>query len=205
VPRGIRLDERYGDFSTVIGAAMKTVIFALLTGLGVFALVWWRVTMDAIKVWHGLPATFTPPDSLGKPVPFEHRHERYMNVAEVMVTLASASLVFVPSSRLSLYSHACAFALILLGLCVLYSVGFMALMTYFYERFLYDDQTTRLGNMDCCMALVLVRCFVSLLRISFLPGVSQMPSSTQFLFLGTLRHSPLISSCLNERHLQPEL
>jgi hypothetical protein len=24
---------------------------------------------------------------------------------------------------------------------VLYSVGFMALMTYFYERFLYDDQT----------------------------------------------------------------
>jgi hypothetical protein len=120
---------------------MKTVIFALLTGLGVFALVWWRIRMDAIKVWHGLPATFTPPDSLGKPVPFEHRHERYMNVAEVMVTLASASLVFVPSSRLSLYSHACAFALILLGLCVLYSVGFMALMTYFYERFLYDDQT----------------------------------------------------------------
>jgi len=64
-----------------------------------------------------------------------------MNVAEVMVTLASASLVFVPSSRLSFYSHACAFALILLGLCVLYSVGFMALLTYFYERFLYDDQT----------------------------------------------------------------
>jgi hypothetical protein len=99
--------------------------------------------MDAIKVWHGLPATFTPPDSLGKPVPFEHRHERYINVAEVMVTLASASLVFVPSSRLSFYSHACAFALILLGLCVLYSVGFMAFLTYFYERFLYDDQTYR--------------------------------------------------------------
>ena len=86
---------------------MKTVILALITGLGVFALVWWRVRMDAIKAWHGLPATFTPPDSHGNPVPFEHRHERYLNVAEVMVTLASASLVFVPSSRLSLYSHAC--------------------------------------------------------------------------------------------------
>jgi hypothetical protein len=60
-----------------------------------------------------------------------------------MVTLPSASLVFVPSSRLSLYSHACAFALILLGLCVLYSIGFMALLTYFHERFLYDDQTYR--------------------------------------------------------------
>ena len=122
---------------------MKTVILALITGLGVFALVWWRVRNDAIKEWHGLPATFTPPDSHGKPVPFEHRHERYMNVTEVMVTLASASLVFVPSSRLSFYSHACAFALILLGLCVLYCVGFMALLTYFYERFLYDAQTYR--------------------------------------------------------------
>ena len=102
---------------------MKTVLLALLTGLGVFAVVWWRVRVDAIRVWQGLPATFTPPDSHGKPVPFEHRHERYINVAEVMVTLASASLVFVPSSRLTLYSHACAFALILLGFCVFYSVG----------------------------------------------------------------------------------
>src|SRR5215831_18866476 len=122
---------------------MKTVILALVSGLGVFAVVWWRARVDAIKVWHGLPATFTPPDSQGKPQPFEHRHERYMSVAEVMLTLASASLVFVPSSRLSLYSHACAFALILLGLCVLYSIGFMALLSYFYERFLYDDQTYR--------------------------------------------------------------
>src|SRR2546429_5280580 len=120
---------------------MKTVILALITGLGVFALVWWRVRMDAIKGWHGLPATFTPRDSHGNPVPFEHRHERYLNVAEVMVTLASASLVFIPSSRLSVYKNACAFALILLGLCVLYSVGFMALLTYFYERFLYNDQS----------------------------------------------------------------
>src|SRR5215831_17444582 len=122
---------------------MKTVILALVSGLGVFVVVWWRAKVDAIKVWRGLPATFTPPDSQGKPIPFEHRHERYMNVAEVMLTLASASLVFVPSSRLSLYSHTCAFALILLGLCVLYSVGFMALLSYFYERFLYDDQTYR--------------------------------------------------------------
>ena len=120
---------------------MKTVLLALVTGLGVFLLVWWRVRNDAINVWQGRPATFTPPDSQGKPVPFEHRHERYINVAEVMVTLASASLVFLPSSRLTLYTHACAFALILLGFCVLYSIGFMALLSYFYERFLYDNRT----------------------------------------------------------------
>src|ERR1700730_16897955 len=97
---------------------MKTVILALITGLGVFALVWWRVRIDAIKAWRGLPATFTPPDSHGQPVPFEHPLELYMNVGEGIVTLPSASLVFLPSSRLSFYSHACAFALILLGLCV---------------------------------------------------------------------------------------
>jgi hypothetical protein len=158
--------------------AMKTVLLALVTGLGVFALVWWRVRMNAIKIWKGLPATFTPPDSHGKPVPFEHRHERYMNVAEVMVTLASASLVFVPSSRLSLYSNACAFALILLGFCVLYGVGFMALL-------------------GCCMALALVRYFVSLLRISSWPGVSQVLSSTGVLLLGALP-PPSISCFLSD-------
>src|SRR2546430_5240046 len=120
---------------------MKTVFFAVLTALGILATVWWYVRRDAVSVWHGLPATFTPPDSEGKPIPFEHRHERYMNIAEVLMTVASASLVFIPSSRLSLYRHACAFALILLGFCVLYSVGFMALTTYFYERFLYNDQS----------------------------------------------------------------
>src|SRR5215468_11722374 len=46
------------------------------------------------------------------------------------------------------------------------------------------------GNMDCCMALGLVLCFVSLLRISFWPGVSQMPSSTRSLLLGILPYSP---------------
>jgi hypothetical protein len=55
------------------------------------------------------------------------------------------------------------------------SVGFMALLTYFYERFLYDDQTYRPRKYGCCMALALVRCFVSLSRISFWPEASQMP------------------------------
>jgi hypothetical protein len=52
---------------------------------------------------------FTPPDSLGKPVPFEHRHERYMNVAEVMVTLASASFCAEFPAQ-PLQSRVCVFA-----------------------------------------------------------------------------------------------
>src|SRR5205823_12029222 len=89
-----------------LGEQMKTVLFALLTALGILATVWWYVRRDALSTWHGLPATFTPPDSEGKPIPFEHRHERYMNIAEVLMTVASASLVLIPSSRLSLYRHA---------------------------------------------------------------------------------------------------
>jgi hypothetical protein len=174
---------------------MKTVILALVSGLGVFAVVWWRAGLDAIKVWHGLPATFTPPDSQGKPIPFEHRHERYMNVAEVMLTLASASLVFVPSSRLSLYSHACAFALILLGLCVLYSVGFMALLSYFYERFLYGVQTYKpwkygllhglgFGALSCfALAYIVLAGGVAnavIHKIPFVGSPSVFPSNLQF-------------------------
>src|SRR5437764_15428089 len=52
---------------------------------------------------------------------------------------------------------------------------------------------TGLGYMDCCTALALVRCFVSLSRISCWPGVLQMPSSTHFLLLCTLPDSPLVS------------
>jgi len=60
---------------------------------------------------------------------FEPRHERYMKIAEVGTTLSSASLIFVPGSRLSLYPHSRAFALVLLGFSVLYCVGFMAMLT----------------------------------------------------------------------------
>ena len=71
---------------------MNTALLALLTGLGILLIVWWWVRGDALRVWHGGPATFTPPDPDGHPVPFEHRHAIYMKVAEIMMTLASASL-----------------------------------------------------------------------------------------------------------------
>ena len=99
--------------------------------------------MGATRAFQGAAMTFTPQNRRGELVSFEARHERYMKIAEVITTLASASLVFVPISRLSAYPHSCAFALVLLGFTVLYSVAFMAMLTYFYEGFLYNAESYR--------------------------------------------------------------
>ena len=85
----------------------------------------------------------------GEYTSFEPRHERYAKIAEVVTALASASLIFVPNSRLNVYPHSCAFALVLLGFSVLYTVGFMAMLAYFYEDFLYRPTSyspTRYGS-----------------------------------------------------------
>ena len=143
---------------------MITVSIAFILGVGVFALIWRIVARGAVRSYGRHAAmTFTPPEyrpaldqngnlvgdeqglvvkvPSGNFVSFEPRHERYMKIAEVVTTLASASLVFVPSSRLNIYPHSCAFALVLLGFSVLYNVGFMAMLTYFYEEFLYNQDS----------------------------------------------------------------
>ena len=115
---------------------MSAVELGLACGLFTFALVWVSVTYSSWKVCKkpGWSITFTP-----NHMPFEPRHDRYQKVAEVITTLSSASLVFVPGSKLAAYPRLSGFALVLLGLAVLYCVLFMALLTFFYERFLYDN------------------------------------------------------------------
>jgi hypothetical protein len=143
---------------------MITISIALAVGVGIFVGIWRYVEKATVSKWGSdAPMTFTPldyrpaldetgnfqwdPDGhimsvpTGAVVPFEPRHERYMKIAEVVTALAAASMVFVPSSRLSAYPRSCAFALILLGFSVLYSVGFMATLTYFYEDFLYNQSS----------------------------------------------------------------
>jgi hypothetical protein len=132
---------------------MITVFAAFTIGIAVFVFVWLYVAKSVIKKWgKGAPMTFTPPTyrptldpngnvvyvPTGELAAFEPRHERYIKVAEVVTTLASASLIFVPNSRLNVYPHSCSFALVLLGLTVFYSIGFMALISYFYEGFLFE-------------------------------------------------------------------
>ena len=99
----------------------------------VFFAIWFGVWNDARK-WPSV--TFTP-----NGISFDERHGHYMKTAEVVVTLASASLVFIPTLRISAHPGWYSFALILLGACVALCVLFMVFLTYFYENFLYVAST----------------------------------------------------------------
>jgi hypothetical protein len=61
-----------------------------------------------------------------------------MKLGEVLVTLASASLVFIPSLHFSSILPRLGFPIVLLGFTVVYALGFMAALTYFYEMFLFN-------------------------------------------------------------------
>jgi hypothetical protein len=74
-------------------------------------------------------------------VDFDPRHGHYMKVGEVLVTLASASLVFIPTLHFSSLLPRLGFPIVLLGLTVVYALGFMAGLTYFYEMFLFDPRS----------------------------------------------------------------
>ena len=92
--------------------------------------------------------TFTPPirkrDGSGNvvkedgSVDFAPRHGHYMKCGEVLVTLASASLVFIPNLHVNVILPSLGFPMVLLGFTVVYSLCFMGLITYYYEQFLYD-------------------------------------------------------------------
>jgi hypothetical protein len=71
-----------------------------------------------------------------KLVDFMPRMLQYTKTAEIMITLASASIVFIPSHL----SKQPAFALpmVLLGFAVVWGVCFIAWMSYCYEEALYD-------------------------------------------------------------------
>jgi hypothetical protein len=75
-------------------------------------------------------------------VSFDPRHEHYLKCAEVLLTLSSASLVLIPTLHVgTAILSRFAFSLVLLGFTVVYGLLFMALLTYFYEMFLFNPKT----------------------------------------------------------------
>ncbi|MGO9084458.1 MAG: hypothetical protein ACLQBK_04460 [Candidatus Sulfotelmatobacter sp.] len=76
-------------------------------------------------------------------VDFDPRHGHYMKCGEVLIALASASLVFIPLHstllpRTGISGVFLGISMVLLGFTVVYALLFMALLTYFYEMFLFD-------------------------------------------------------------------
>jgi len=76
-------------------------------------------------------------------VDFDPRHGHYMKCGEVLIALASASLVFIPLHstqlpRMGISGVFLGISMVLLGFTVVYALLFMALLTYFYEMFLFN-------------------------------------------------------------------
>lgn len=94
-------------------------------------------------------------------VDFDPRLGHYLKVGEVLVTLGAASIVFIPSLHSASVLHGLPFALVLLALSVVYALLFMALLTYFYEMFLFDPTnfTARKSSLVFSLGFSAFACF----------------------------------------------
>jgi len=77
----------------------------------------------------------------GTGVDFDPRHGHYMKCGETIITLSSASLVFIPTLHFSSTLPWVGLPLVLLGFTVVYALAFMGLLTYFYEMELQDPDS----------------------------------------------------------------
>jgi hypothetical protein len=84
---------------------------------------------------------------------FDPRLEHYLKVAEIIIGLASASLVFIPTLHSSKINCWFAFALVLLGFTVVFGLTFMATITYFYEMFLFNPGSYSAGRSSLMFSL----------------------------------------------------
>jgi hypothetical protein len=108
-------------------------------------------------------------------VNFDPRHGQYMKCAEVLITLASASLVFIPTLHVSSLLPSLAFSIVLLGFTVVYALLFMSLLTYFYEMFLFNPAsfTAFRSSLVFSLGFGAFLCFaVSYLALSIITGVA---------------------------------
>ena len=68
---------------------------------------------------------------------FEPRLGHYLKTSEIVIALASASLVFIPRLNISTHPEWFTFSMTLFGLSVFFLVLFMVVLLYFYEDSLY--------------------------------------------------------------------
>lgn len=98
--------------------------------------------------WPNSESRYSVSDKL---VDFIPRMQQYTKTAEIMITLASASIVFIPFHVSK--QPAFAFPMVLLGFAVVWGVCFIACMSYCYEQALYDPANFTAGKSSTMFAL----------------------------------------------------
>jgi hypothetical protein len=99
--------------------------------------IWWSLTPQR-KVRNFKTGAIEPKE---EEVDFDPRHGHYMKCGEVVIALASASLVFVPSLHFTAALPWLGLPMVLLGFTVVYALAFMGILTYFYEMQLQNPDT----------------------------------------------------------------
>ena len=74
-------------------------------------------------------------------VDFDPRHGHYMKCGEIIITLASASLVFIPTLHFTSTLPWLGLPMVLLGFTVVYALSFMGLLTFYYEMQLNNPES----------------------------------------------------------------
>lgn len=122
-----------GLFSVEYRVEMRSLRRATAHG----ATMWWTLTPQR-KVRNFETGAVEPRN---EEIDFDPRHGHYMKCGEIITTLASASLVFLPTLRFSSVLPWLGFPMVLLGFTVVYALAFMGLLTYFYEMQLQNPDT----------------------------------------------------------------
>lgn len=91
-------------------------------------------------------------------VDFDPRHGHYLKCGEVLIALASASLAFIPLHSMQLpkdgiWGLLLGASMVLLALTIVFALLFMALLTYFYEMFLFNPANFKAWNSSLIFAL----------------------------------------------------
>jgi hypothetical protein len=107
---------------------------------------------------------------LDEQIDFEPRLGHYLKTTEVVITLASASLVFIPQLKIGAANSLLAVAMASCGAAVFYLVFFMVLLLYFYEDSLYApaSYTVKKSALIVACGVTGLLCFVgAYLAIAF--------------------------------------
>jgi hypothetical protein len=96
-------------------------------------------------------------------VDFDPRHGHYMKCGEIVITIASASLVFIPTLHFTHVLPWLGLSMVLLGFTVVYTLSFMGLLTFFYEMFLNNPESFTMFRSNTLFSLGFggLSCFAS--------------------------------------------
>ena len=127
----------------LVGTAFPIVLFAIEYSIEQRAKQ--AAKKNGRKIWCTLtPARMVRDTATGEvmrgegEVDFDPRHGHYMKCGEIIVTLASASLVFIPTLHFTSKLPWLGLPMVLLGFTVVYALSFMGFLMYFYEMFLFN-------------------------------------------------------------------